>query len=103
VNVSDSTTPAGTPAAGRPFAGIRRRVAELEGGVLCDECGTELDPRADRCPACSQRRRRRAGLETVIDTYAGDRPWLTVERPDPGDGATGPELASDDDPEGWPW
>jgi hypothetical protein len=39
----------------------------------------------------------------VIDTYAGDRPWLTVERPDPGDGATGPELASDDDPEGWPW
>jgi hypothetical protein len=102
VNVSDSTTPAGTPAAGRPFAGIRRRLADLEGRVLCDECGTELDPGTEQCPACAQRRRRRAGLESVIDTYSGDRPWVTVERSDDEDGTSGPAIEADE-PGGWPW
>jgi hypothetical protein len=102
--VKDSTSPAGTPAAGRPFAGLRRRLAAaVDGRVICDECAGAYDAAEDRCPACVQRRRRRAGLETVIDTYAGDRPWMTVERSDPDDGGTGPDLATDDEPEGWPW
>jgi hypothetical protein len=102
--VNDSTTPAGTPAGGGPFAGLRRRVTGLvDGRVCCDECGTSLDPAADRCPTCAQRRRRRAGLETVIDSYGGERPWATVERSDHHDGTTGPTLERDDEPEGWPW
>jgi hypothetical protein len=102
VNVSDFTTPAGTPAAGRPFAGIRRRLAELEGRVICDECGSDLDPGTERCPACAQRRRRHAGLESVIDTYSGDRPCVTLERSDDEDGTSDP-AAEANEPEGWPW
>jgi hypothetical protein len=102
--MTDSTTPAGTPAAGRPFPGLRRRLAAaIDGRVICDECASAYDASEDRCPACAQRRRRRAGLETVIDTYAGDRPWMTIERADPDDGAAGPETGAGDGPEGWPW
>jgi hypothetical protein len=102
--MTDSTSPAGTPAAGKPFTGLRRRLAgALDGRVICDECATAYDANEDRCPACAQRRRGRAGLERVIDTYAGERPWVTIERPDPGDGASVPELAPDDGSEGWPW
>jgi hypothetical protein len=98
--MTDSTTPAGTPAAGRPFTGLRRRLAAaIDGRVICDECASAYDASEDRCPACAQRRRRRAGLETVIDTYAGDRPWMTI----PDDGAAGPETGAGDGPEGWPW
>ena len=51
--MNDSTTPAGTPAAGRPFPGLRRRLTGLVGGgVRCDECGTELDPDAVVCRTC---------------------------------------------------
>src|SRR4029450_13455290 len=101
--MTDSTSPAGTPAAGRPFAGLRRRLAAaIDGGVICDECATAYEASEDRCPACVQRRRRRAGLETVIDTYAGDRPWVTVERSDINDGPTGPELEVAE-AAGWPW
>jgi hypothetical protein len=103
VNVNDSTTPAGTPAAGRPFTGLRRRLAAaIDGRVICDECATAYDVGQDRCPACVQRHRHRAGLETVIDTYAGDRPWVRVERSDLNDGTTGPELEVDE-VEGWRW
>jgi hypothetical protein len=49
-----------------------------------------------------QRRRRRAGLETVIDTYVTDRPWVTIERSDLNDGTTGPDIEADE-PEAWPW
>jgi hypothetical protein len=101
--VNDSTTPAGTPAAGRPFSGLRRRLAAaIDGRVICDECATAYDASEDRCPACLQRRRRRAGLETVIDTYVTDRPWVTIERSDLNDGTTGPDIEADE-PEAWPW
>jgi len=100
--VIDSTSPAGTPAAGRPFSGIRRRIAAVAGAPLCDECGTELDPASERCPACAQRHRGHAGLESVLDTYASDRPVVTVERSDADDGMTGP-ATDDTDPAGWPW
>ncbi len=101
--MNDSTSPAGTPAAGRPFAGLRRRLATaIDGRVVCDECATAYDAGEDRCPACAQRRRRRAGLETVIDTYGGEPPWVTIERSDSHDGENGPELVADE-PEGWPW
>jgi hypothetical protein len=77
--------------------------AAIDAQMICDECATAYDASEDRCPACVQRRRRGAGLETVIDTYASDRSWVTIERSDLNDGATGPELATDDEPEGWPW
>ena len=95
--------PAGTPAAGRPFPAIRRRLTPSSGqGVVCDECGTTYNPGADRCPTCVQRRRRRGGgLETVIETFDGDRPWTTVERSDALDGTRHPDTP--DDAEGWPW
>ena len=99
--MTDSTTPAGTPAAGRPFPGLARRV--LAGRVRCDTCGTALDPADAWCPSCAQRRRRRAGLETTLDTYGSDRPWRTVERSDHNDGSTGPTFDEDHEPEGWPW
>ena len=106
--MNDSTTPdgtpAGTPAAGRPFPGLRRRLTGFVGGpVGCDECGTELDSDAVVCRTCAQRRRRRAGLETVIECYAGDRPWTTVVRSDEYDGTRGPTPETGDEPEGWPW
>jgi hypothetical protein len=105
LNVPDSTTPAGTPAAGRPFAGIRRRLADvIDGRVTCDECGTSYEPDIARCPTCAQRRRHRAGLESVIECYGGDRPYVTVERSDALDGTADPFLVDGDDgPEGWPW
>ena len=103
LNVSEPTTPAGTPAAGRPFPAIRRRLTPSSGsGVVCDECGTTYDPGADRCPTCVQRRRRRGGgLETVTETFDGDHPWTTVERSDALDGTRDPDIA--DEAEGWPW
>ena len=103
LNVSDSTTPAGTPAAGGPFPGIRRRFAALAGEIRCEECATELDPEAVKCRACSQRRRHRAGLESVIESYGSERPWVTVHRSDDYDGTTGPTPEIDEEPEGWPW
>jgi hypothetical protein len=97
--VNDSTHPARTPGAGHPFTGLIR---SSDGPRRCDECGSDLDPDDDWCPACAQRRRRRAGLETAIDTHLR-RPWATVERSDPDDGTTGPALDETDEPEGWPW
>jgi len=103
LNVSEPTTPAGTPAAGRPYPAIRRRLATAAGQAVCDECGTTYDPGADRCPGCVQRRRRRGGgLETVTETYDSERPWRTVERSDALDGTRGLD-AEDHDAEGWPW
>jgi hypothetical protein len=93
LNVSESTSPARTPAAGRPFPAIRRRIAARHGQVVCDECGTLYDPADAVCPTCVQRRRRRGGgLEAVLDTYSGDRPWTTVERSDDLDGTHGPGI-----------
>jgi hypothetical protein len=71
--------------------------------VRCDECGTVFNADAVKCPTCVQRRRRRAGLETVIECYGGDRPWTTVERSDDYDGTTGVTPKTGDEPEGWPW
>ena len=102
LNVSEPTTPAGTPAAGRPYPAIHRRLAVAAGHVICDECGTTYDPGTDRCLGCVQRRRRRGGgLEIVSETYDSDRPWRTVERSDALDGTRNPD--SHDDAEGWPW
>jgi len=100
---------ASTPAAGSRFVGMYRRITTtVRGETRCDECGTVFD--GDRCPTCAQRRRRRAGLESVVETYAGHRVWVTVERADEDDGggwwATGVrELddEGDDEPGGWPW
>jgi hypothetical protein len=94
-------TPAGTPAAGRPFPGLTRRI--LAGPVRCDVCGSDLDPDAEWCSACAQRRRRRAGLEAAVDTYGAERPWVTLHRSDDHDGTSGPALDESDEPEGWPW
>jgi hypothetical protein len=98
--MNDSTHPARTPGAGHPFTGLVRR--STDGPRRCDECGGHLDPDDDWCPACAQRRRRRAGLETVIDTDLHHR-WSTVERSDINDGTTGESLEDPDEPEGWPW
>jgi hypothetical protein len=103
LNVSESTTPAGTPAAGRPFHGLRRRLADLiDDRICCDECGTSYEPGQGQCPTCVQRHRRRAGLESACECYGGDRPYLTVERSDPDDGTTD-GLGEDGEPDGWPW
>ena len=100
--MSDSTTPAGTPAAGRPFTGVRRRLADaIDRRVRCDECGTSYEPTARGCPTCMQRRRHRAGLESVVECYGGDRPYATVERSDALDGTRG--VDAEDEPESWPW
>ena len=97
----DSTTPAGTPAAGRPFHGFRRRLADLiDGRVCCDECGTSYEPGQGTCPTCAQRHRRVAGLESAVESYGGDRSYLTVERSDPDDGG---RVGENGEPEGWPW
>ena len=102
--MSDSTTPAGTPAAGRPFSGVRRRLVDaIDSRVRCDECGTSFEPDVARCLACSQRRRHRAGLESMVDCYGGDRPYVTVERSDLADGTHDPWDDSEGEPEGWPW
>jgi hypothetical protein len=102
LNVPEPTTPAGTPAAGRPFPAIRRRLAAARGQVVCDECGTTYDPGAECCATCIQRSRRRGGgLETVSEVYGGDLPWTTVERSDALDGTRGRDT--EDDGEGWPW
>jgi hypothetical protein len=86
----------------------RRIVTTLRGETVCDECGTTFDD--DRCPTCAQRRRRRAGLESVFETYAGNRVWVTVERADADDGdgwwptqARDLDDQVDDEPGGWPW
>ncbi len=102
---------AATPAAGSRYVGMRRRITTaLRGEVICDECGTAFD--GDRCPTCAQRRRRRAGLEAVVDTYGGDRVWVTMERSDDEDGGGwwpasvrpyNDDQADDDAPGGWPW
>jgi len=99
--VTDSTTPAGTPAAGRPFPGLARRI--LAGSMRCDVCGSDLDPDAEWCPACAQRRRHRAGLEAGVDTYGSEYPWVTLHRSDDNDGTTGPAFDEGEEPEGWPW
>src|SRR4029453_5104982 len=99
--MNNSTTPAGTPAAGRPFPGLTRRI--LAGPIRCDVCGSDLDPDDEWCPACAQRRRSRAGLEAAIDTYGAERPWVSLHRSDENDGTTGPVLDEDDEPESWPW
>jgi hypothetical protein len=90
---------------------MRRRVRRaVSGEVVCDECGTVFD--GEFCPTCRQRRRRRAGLEGVIDSYGGDRVWVTVERADQEDGGAwwptdrrpyDDEDQGDDEPGGWPW
>jgi len=102
--VSEPMTAAGTPAAGRPFPAIRRRLAASSGrGVVCDECGTTYDSGADHCPTCVQRRRRRGGgLEAATETFDRDRPWTTVERSDDLDGTRNPDI-HDEGAEGWPW
>jgi hypothetical protein len=111
--VSNPTTPnhrpAATPAAGSRFAGMRRRITTtLQGETICDECGTAFD--AERCPTCAQRRRRRAGLESVIETYSGRRVWVTMDPADEDDGGGWwPVRARDlddegnDEPGAWPW
>jgi len=106
-----SSGSAATPAGGGPFVGMRRRVRRaVSGEVVCDECGTVFD--GEFCPTCRQRRRRRAGLEGVIDTIGGDRVWVTVERADDHDGGGwwppdrrpyDDEDQGDDEPGGWPW
>ena len=101
--------PAATPAAGSGFVGMRRRVmTTLRGETICDECGTAFDD--DRCPTCAQRRRRRAGWESVVETYGGRRVWVTVERADEDDGdgwwptrVQSIDGQGDDEPDGWPW
>jgi hypothetical protein len=89
---------------------MRRRVHRpVSGEVVCDECGTVFD--GECCPTCRQRRRRRAGLEAVIDTVGGDRVWVTVERADQDDGGGWwptdrrpyDEDPGEGEPGGWPW
>jgi hypothetical protein len=102
---------AATPAGGSRHVGMRRRITtSLRGEVICDECGTAFD--ADQCPTCAQRRRRRAGLEAVVETYGGRRLWVTMERADDGDGGGwwpsrvrpyDDEGQGDHEPDGWPW
>jgi hypothetical protein len=102
---------AATPAAGSRYVGMRRRVVtSLRGEMICDECGTAFDE--DRCPTCAQRNRRRAGLESVVETYGGRRVWVTMERADEDDGggwwpvrarSADAEDQADDEPGGWPW
>jgi hypothetical protein len=87
----------------------RRVVTAVRGEVICDECGTAFD--GDYCLACAQRRRHRAGLETMVETVGGRRAWVSVERSDEDDGGGWwptrvrfeDEDQSGDDPEGWPW
>ena len=63
------------------------------------------------CPTCAQRRRHRAGLETLVETVGGRRAWVTVERADEDDGGgwwpTRVRFEDEDqghaEPEGWPW
>jgi hypothetical protein len=103
---------AATPAGGSRFVGLRRRITNAIGGeVICDECGTSFD--GDRCPTCAQRRRRRAGLEVVVETCGNDRRWMTMERSDEADGGgweptrvrphDDDDGQGDDEPGGWPW
>jgi hypothetical protein len=87
---------------------MRRRITTaLRGEVICDECGTAFD--GERCPTCAQRRRRRAGLEAVVETFGNDRRYVVVERSDEDDGAgwwptENRRLDEDrDEPGGWPW
>jgi hypothetical protein len=106
-----STGAAATPAAGSRYVGMRRRITTaLRGEVICDECGTSFD--TEYCPTCAQRRRHRAGLEAVVDSYGHDRRWVTVERADDEDGGAwwptrvhphDGEGQGDDEPDGWPW
>jgi hypothetical protein len=99
---------AATPAGGSRYVGMRRRITTaLRGEVICDECGTAFD--GERCPTCAQRRRRRAGLEAVVETFGNDRRYVVVERSDDDDGAgwwptENRRLDEDgDEPGGWPW
>jgi hypothetical protein len=113
VDVPNPTTDgsAATPAGGSRYVGMRRRITTaIRGEVICDECGTSFD--GDRCPTCAQRRRRRAGLEAVVETYGNDRRWITMERSDETDGGGWEPTRvrpyeddgqGDDEPGGWPW
>src|SRR5262245_38130 len=100
---------AATPSGGGRYVGMRRRiVTALRGEVICDECGTAFD--AAVCPTCAQRRRHRAGLEMLVETYGRERSWVTVERADEEDGGGWwpTSVRPDDDQgdgetEGWPW
>jgi hypothetical protein len=103
---------AATPAGGSRYVGVRQRVtAAIRGEVICDGCGTGFD--GDRCPTCAQRRRRRAGLEALVETYGNDRRWITMERSDETDGGgweptrvrpyDDDDGQGDDEPDGWPW
>jgi hypothetical protein len=91
---------------------MRRRVRRaVSGETVCDECGTGFD--GEFCPTCRQRRRHRGGLEGVIETYGGDRVWVTVERADDEDGGRwwptdrrpydDGEGQYDGERGGWPW
>jgi hypothetical protein len=89
---------------------MRRRItAAVRGDAICDGCGTSFE--GERCPSCAQRRRRRAGLEAVIETYGNDRRWVIVERSDDFDGGRWEptrvrdlaEDQGDNELEGWPW
>jgi hypothetical protein len=71
--------------------------------VRCDVCGTDLDPADEWCPACAQRRRRRAGLEAAVDSYGAEQPWVSMHRSDNNDGTSGAAFDEDGEPEGWPW
>jgi hypothetical protein len=106
-----SSGAAATPVGGSRHVGMRRRIVTgLRGDVIFDECGTAFD--GDRCPTCAQRRRRRAGLEAVVETDGGRRLWVTLERADDDDGGGwwptrvrpyNNDDGGDDEPEGWPW
>ena len=101
---------AATPSGGGRYVGMRRRIVTgLRGEVICDECGTAFDGKY--CPTCAQRRRHRAGLETMVETAGGRRAWVTVERSDDDDGGGWwptrvryeDEDPAGDEPETWPW
>jgi hypothetical protein len=111
VDVHNPTTDgaAATPAGGSRYVGMRRRITSaVRGEVICDECGSSFD--SDRCPTCAQRRRHRAGLEAVVESYDGRWHWITVERSDESDGngweptrVRPYDEEADGEPEGWPW
>jgi hypothetical protein len=102
---------AATPSGGSRCVGMRRRITTaLRGEVICDECGSAFV--GEYCPTCAQRRRHRAGLEMLVETYGRGRHWVTVERADEGDGdgwwptevrPFDGEDQDGDEPEGWPW
>ena len=104
--MTNPTTPR-TPGGGGRFVGMRRRVYRaVMGKSWCDECGNPFTE--DRCPYCAQRRRRGAGLESAVETFGGERLFVTLDRADETDGegwwpTEVDRLDGDDEPEGWTW